>query len=37
MQFEKNTHLFLAFEEIDIEIRLSLWLQLFNIWNLVLW
>ena len=24
MQFEKNTHLFLDFEELDIEIRISL-------------
>ena len=24
MQFEKNTHLFISFEEIDIEIELSI-------------
>ena len=37
MQFgKKNTHLLLAFEELDIEIDLSIYLQTLNILNLAL-
>ena len=34
--WNKNTHLFLAFEELDIDTELSLWFWIFNIWNSVL-
>ena len=37
MQFRKNTHLFLAFEELDIETELSLSFRIFNILNLALY
>ena len=36
MKFEQNTHFFHSFEELDIEIELSMWFQIVNIFNFVL-